>query len=1391
VYISRSRRRQRSSHHGTRRDPLRLTLSGTRLRLELLEDRRLLSLTPEMLADVAFGPGFNPFGMTAVGSTVFFEANDGTHGFELWKSDGTAGGTAMVKDIEPGDGHSYPQRMTEVNGTLFFMARTAATGWELWKSDGTAAGTVLVKDIGTGAGDSYPAKLTNANGTLFFSANDGTNGEELWKSNGTASGTVLVKDMVPGTAGSFPSGLTNINGTLFFALGDTLWTSDGTASGTVLIKDVEPAINGATLTYLTNVSGTLFFRGDGEPWKSDGTMAGTVLVKDIMPGSLSSFPSQLTNVYGTLFFEANDGVNGFELWKSDGTTAGTALVNDIVPGTGGSSPNKLTNVNGTLFFTAFDSSNGRELWKSDGTASGTTLVKGIQSGPSSSSPTYLTNVGGILLFSANDGANGFELWKSDGTEAGTALVMDIVAGADDSFPLGLINANGTLFFRATGGSDDLWKSDGTTAGTTRLTAINADPTASSSPSTFTNVNGTVFFRASDRNHAAEPWKTDGTAAGTVRLRDVASGSTGSLPGRDLFQPNLDRPFVNVGGTMFFAAGTTNDIELWKTDGTFAGTQQVKDIRPGTSNSSDPRYLVNVNGTLFFSANNGTNGRELWKSDGTAVGTVMVKDIRSGPNSSNPGSRIAVLISLLGGMQNVNGTLFFTANDGSTGVELWKSDGTEAGTVLVKDIRPGSSSSAPQSFVNLNGTLFFTATDLTSGYELWRSDGSTAGTVLVKDILPGSGSGRSSGAYPALPVVNVNGTLFFQANDGTNGFELWKSDETAAGTTLVKDINPGTAGSSPSNLVNVNGKLFFTANDGTSGTELWKSDGSGAGTTLVKDTFPGTTGSAPTALANVNGALCFRANDGATGQELWRSDGSAAGTVLMMDINPGSASSSPDNLAAIDGTLYFAADDGVHGVEPWTVFVPRFVRVDPILLAQPEGASGTVPFVFTVSLSAPSDQTVTVAYATTDGTATVVDNDYAGVSGTLTFIPGQTILLVTVLANGDIAVEPDEAFTLNLSDPVNASITGAVATGTIVNDDALVSATRLFYKDSTKWNVTNGATFSDDNAIAPDKTAYLPGSGTSTFFAVSSYDKGVNGIMVDLSGWHGALGINDFQFKRGNNNSPSAWATATAPTTVTVRSGAGVTGSDRTELLWDNNQSVKKQWLEVIVEGNDTVGGFNTNTGLAASYVFYFGSAIGDAGVSNSGAFQVTSGDEINARNNPKSLGNPATRSDVNDFNRNGLVDSGDQIIARNNTTSLGNQLKFLVVGAGGPFAPESEASSNTGIVGSSPSQSNPTEATLAASASAERSVIYGDIGIASTLASATSAVSTSSGPPMPVICRTNSTDTALTVQAYFEQLAAEEEQPSHADRSLAGAKNPDESTLNDSLDGLLADLVVG
>lgn len=413
---------------------------------------------------------------------------------------------------------------------------------------------------------------------------------------------------------------------------------------------------------------------------------------------------------------------------------------------------------------------------SGGTAADTVLVKDIVAGSGSSAPGNLADVNGTLLFAAIDGSGGSGLWKSNGTEAGTALVADVEV--DSPFTV----VGGSAYFAghsASGGG--LFRTDGTAAGTYSISEGKLSDAVS-----LTNVNGTLYFDAVDPLGVPGLWKSDGTAAGTVLVKE-------RIGAYDL---------TDFNGTLFFGSASG----LWKSDGTTIGTVLVKNI-------SGPDNLTSVNGTLFFAAYDEKNGRELWKSDGTAQGTKLVKNIWPGttrvdyydtghgiaePNSSNPRN-----------FTNVNGTLFFTANDGTHGEEVWKSDGKSSGTVLVKDINiyPGDPSWTVGGLTNVNGTLYFVAYDgMTNG--LWKSDGTAAGTVLVKGI--------SVWGF----LTPAGSTLFFSANDGVNGFELWKSDGTAAGTVLVKDINPGSASSAPASLTVSGGHLFFTADDGMHGRELW-------------------------------------------------------------------------------------------------------------------------------------------------------------------------------------------------------------------------------------------------------------------------------------------------------------------------------------------------------------------------------------------------------------------------------------------------------------------------------------------------------------------------------------------------------------------------------------------
>jgi ELWxxDGT repeat protein len=281
---------------------------------------------------------------------------------------------------------------------------------------------------------------------------------------------------------------------------------------------------------------------------------------------------------------------------------------------------------------------------------------------------------------------------------------------------------------------------------------------------------------------------------------------------------------------------------------------------------------------------------------------------------------------------VGDRLFFVSVSTDTGRELWTSDGTTEGTMLVEDLNPGPAGADPLHLTAARGRLFFFPTTPSLGREPWVSDGTARGTRPVRDINPGPADGIASLPFP----TPMGRSLFFVASTPDTGLELWKTDGTSRGTVLVKDIGPGPGGSFPQELQASEGVLYFRADgdlDGFSG--IWKSDGTARGTVRVferPDFF-----SSLELMLSVDGKLLFRADDRIHGVEPWVSDGTERGTRILRDIALGEESSSPLAFTHVGSRVFFIANDGFTGMEPWVVPVSSLGREcrEPSLSAEAE------------------------------------------------------------------------------------------------------------------------------------------------------------------------------------------------------------------------------------------------------------------------------------------------------------------------------------------------------------------------------------------------------------------------------------------------------------------------
>jgi ELWxxDGT repeat protein len=398
-----------------------------------------------------------------------------------------------------------------------------------------------------------------------------------------------------------------------------------------------------------------------------------------------------------------------------------------------------------------------------------------------------------------------------------------------------------------------------------------------------SIGNTIYFYEYDGEHGIELWKSDGTTEGTVMVKDIWPGTQS---GNGNYEWNV---FNNE--LYFSARDEINGTELWKTDGTLDGTALVKDINPGDKDSEISNLTVYKNKLYFFAYT--SNYNYLFETDGTTNGTKKIKKFHGRGDY-----HLTVFKEMM----------YFTgddANDFKDQGELWRSDGTAAGTITVR-VNGSGYAFGPSNFFVAGDVMYFVASDVNDSRELWKTGGTDAGTTLVKDINTRE---HYSDSYPEN-FIQYKDEVYFTAIDGIHGHELWKTDGTEKGTVLLKDLNPGQGAGISGMPVIYKDQLFFSANDGEKHNAIWKINGTDGAIVLVNN-------NSGMELTVFNDKIYFSGyvhGDTNYDSELWVTDGTSSGTELVADIYAGRRGSNPQNFNVVGNSLFFKAYTAKTGPE---------------------------------------------------------------------------------------------------------------------------------------------------------------------------------------------------------------------------------------------------------------------------------------------------------------------------------------------------------------------------------------------------------------------------------------------------------------------------------------------
>lgn len=632
--------------------------------------------------------------MYTMNNTVFFAANDGVHGTEIWKSDGTVAGTSLLKDIvpDPSAGSITGDFKALVfKDKLYFVVNlgTGFAGYELYSTDGTEVGTVSVKPIGF-----YQLEGAATDDYFVFTGFDTVNGLEPWISDGTAAGTHLLKNLMPGATSSMTlMKFVKFNNKIFFQNG----------------------ANGVSLGYGNYI------------WETDGTEAGTVRYNTNNDALIYGTSSDNNHLILTMPNYYN------RFWVANGNSS----QNFEITGLDMSSNNNFVDLNSKIFLSGSTPKYGTELFSLDPDTHEIAIASDINKSESSN-PHAFHELNNDLIFIATDKQYKSQIYKRNkstqqiekisnyGSEWSVGMGSDV----DDNF----IKVGNYLYT-----PEAAYRTDGTSANTISISSPDI-----TSRVLYTSLNdNTLLFAGYNNLVGTELWKIDNTSNTVSLVKDISTDYMGSLY-------SVDSKTAVLNGFAYFVAKENGKLGIWKTDATEPNTLKAIQFSYQDGTDGDIKVLNASNNKLFFTKQQeytpttyGSGQNELWASNGDQASATMLKSygssvvaretvifndkllyITSGYSSSALNSTdgtIAGTEAVFSGnfsgdvkFKKCGNQLFFTNNNNT---QLWRTDGTTVGTSNVSQ-----NLSSVKEMVCTNNYLYFLNGD---SQKVWKSDGVSA------------------------------------------------------------------------------------------------------------------------------------------------------------------------------------------------------------------------------------------------------------------------------------------------------------------------------------------------------------------------------------------------------------------------------------------------------------------------------------------------------------------------------------------------------------------------------------------------------------------------------------------------------------------------------------------